>query len=252
MATTLLNKLHILQTKIKAPKSNYNDYGGFSYRSAENILELLKPLLTEVGCILLLDTEIVNIGDRYYVKSTAELKDIESGELIAKTNAWAREQQTRTKMDESQLSGAAMSYSVKYCLGLMFLLDDNKDADALPPDKPAQKNDQDKWAKDVATWKSMDDGERVELIKKNNLLLAQKFSGDMKEKMIATINDPKFNSLNGQQTLAGRIRDQLLKQTENLPPPAPKTKGARDAKFSLPPDPAPEEKQNEVRPEDIF
>ena len=247
-----MDKLLAFQTRLKAPKSNYNEFGGFAYRSIEDIFALIKPLEEELKVTLTVDTDLVQLGDRYYVKAIAEMRDCETGKIIAKTNAFAREQLARTKMDEAQLTGSATSYARKMAVGGMLLLDDNKDADALPPDKPAQKNDQDKWAKDVATWKSMDDGERVELIKKNNLLLAQKFSGDMKEKMIATINDPKFNSLNGQQTLAGRIRGQLLKQTENLPPPAPKTKGARDAKFSLPPDPAPEEKQNEVRPEDIF
>lgn len=123
----LINKLNQIQANLKAPKGQYNKFGNYNYRSCEDILEAVKPLLKESGLILLIKDEIVNMGDRYYVKATCTLYDEEGHSLS--TEALAREAQTKKGMDESQITGAASSYARKYALNGLFAIDDNKDAD---------------------------------------------------------------------------------------------------------------------------
>lgn len=123
----LINKLNQIQANLKAPKNQMNKFGGYKYRSCEDILEAVKPLLKESGLILLIKDEIVNMGDRYYVKATCTLYDEEGHSLS--TEALAREAQTKKGMDESQITGAASSYARKYALNGLFAIDDNKDAD---------------------------------------------------------------------------------------------------------------------------
>lgn len=118
-----------LQKELKVPKDLQNDFGGFKYRSAEGICKAVKPLLDAEGLVLTLSDEVVQSGNRTYIKAVAELFDIESGESI-KTEAFAREQETKKKMDESQVTGAVSSYARKYALSGMFLLDDTKDPDS--------------------------------------------------------------------------------------------------------------------------
>ena len=126
MGTKILKKLARLQKELKVPKDLKNDFGGFNYRSAEGICKAVKPLLDAEGLVLTLSDEVVQSGNRTYIKAVAELFDIESGESI-KTEAFAREQETKKKMDESQVTGAVSSYARKYALSGMFLLDDAKD-----------------------------------------------------------------------------------------------------------------------------
>lgn len=121
-------KLLTIQQKLKAPKNQHNAFGKYNYRSCEDILEAVKPLLAEVGCILTISDQIINIADRFYVCALAKLTDIESGEYISNT-AYAREETERKGSDGSQITGAASSYARKYCLNGLFLIDDNKDAD---------------------------------------------------------------------------------------------------------------------------
>ena len=123
----LINKLNQIQANLKAPKNQMNKFGGYKYRSCEDILEAVKPLLKESGLILLIKDEILNMGDRYYVKATCTLYDEEGHSLS--TEALAREAQTKKGMDESQITGAASSYARKYALNGLFAIDDNKDAD---------------------------------------------------------------------------------------------------------------------------
>lgn len=123
-----MNKLLTIQIQLKAPKNQYSKFGDFNYRSCEDILEALKPLLLEHKATLILTDEIITIGDRFYVKSTARFIDPESGEKI-ETIGYAREPLSKTKMDEPQLTGTASSYARKYALNGLFLIDDNKDAD---------------------------------------------------------------------------------------------------------------------------
>lgn len=125
---TVYTKLINIQAELKAPKNQYNSFGKYNYRNAEDILEALKPLLKKHNATLFMTDEIVLIQDRYYVKSTANFVDIETGESI-KTSAMAREDETKKGMDSSQITGATSSYSSKRALGNMFLIDDTKDSD---------------------------------------------------------------------------------------------------------------------------
>ena len=123
---TLLQKLSKVQLELKAPKSNFNKFGGFYYRSLEDILEAVKPLLDKHGLTLTISDEPVMIGDRFYIKATARLSD---GNESIEVTAYAREPQSKTKMDDAQLTGASSSYARKYCLNGLFLIDDTKDPD---------------------------------------------------------------------------------------------------------------------------
>ena len=134
--------LQKIQERLKSPKSNYNNFGKYSYRSIEDIQEALKPVLAEYKYSLTISDDIVLIGDRYYVKSTATLCD-DKGKVVAENTAFAREPADQKGMQPAQISGATSSYSRKYCLGGMFLLDDTKDADShdnsnTPSPKPKQ------------------------------------------------------------------------------------------------------------------
>lgn len=124
-----IKKLITFQQKLKAPKSQYNDYGKYSYRSCEDILEALKPILAEEKCALILKDNVVIFGDRYYVKADVILYD-ENGEIVAENSAYAREETEKKGMDGSQITGASSSYARKYALNGLFGIDDNKDSDA--------------------------------------------------------------------------------------------------------------------------
>ena len=120
------DKLIQVQEKLKAPKNQRNNFGGYNYRSCEDILEAVKPLLAEEGLLLTLNDELVQIGERYYVKATASVTD---GNQTVSAIAFAREADTKKGMDDSQITGTASSYSRKYALNGLFLIDDTKDAD---------------------------------------------------------------------------------------------------------------------------
>ena len=121
-------KLMQIQGKLKVPKGQFNKFGGFSYRSCEDIFEGVKPFLSETNCVLMLDDEVVVIGDRYYVKSSAILTDVDSGGWVTST-AYAREEENKKGMDGAQITGSASSYARKYALNGLFCLDDVKDPD---------------------------------------------------------------------------------------------------------------------------
>lgn len=121
-----------IQHKLKAPKGQYNSFGKYNYRSCEDILEGVKPLLKEHNLALLIDDEIVQIGERYYVKATAKITD---GREIVSATAYAREPDTKKGMDESQITGATSSYARKYALNALLCIDDTKDADTMDSSK---------------------------------------------------------------------------------------------------------------------
>ena len=123
-----MNKLIEIQNKLKVAKSQYNSFGKYNYRNCEDILEAVKPLLKEYECYLILEDEIVLIGDRFYIKSIANLFN-NDGNLIAKAPAFAREEEQKKGMDAAQLTGATSSYSRKYALNGLFCIDDTKDSD---------------------------------------------------------------------------------------------------------------------------
>ena len=126
--TGILKKLFDIQGELKAPKGQYNLFGKYNYRSAEDIIEAVKPLCRKHGAVLTVTDDIVLIGERYYVKATATLVSIDNGEAIA-INAYAREDFDKKGMDGSQITGAASSYARKYALNGLFCIDDTKDAD---------------------------------------------------------------------------------------------------------------------------
>lgn len=122
----LQESLIVIQKKLKAPKDLYNKFGNYNYRSAESILEAVKPLLAENGVLLTITDEIVMIGTRYYVKSIAMAQ--KGGETMCGIG-YAREDDSKKGMDGSQVTGASSSYARKYALNGLFLIDDTKDAD---------------------------------------------------------------------------------------------------------------------------
>lgn len=120
--------LMAVQAELKAPKGQHNSFGKYDYRSAEDIIEAVKPLLKDNGLFLNMSDDIVLIGDRYYVKATVKVVDVVTGESI-QTSALAREAAQKKGMDESQVTGTASSYARKYALNGLFAIDDNRDAD---------------------------------------------------------------------------------------------------------------------------
>ena len=127
-AKTLLQKLIEIQAEWKAPKSQFNKFGGYNYRNCEDILEAVKPLCAKHEIVPLLSDEIVMIGDRFYIKATAKVTD---GKDEIATTAFARESKDKKGMDESQITGSASSYARKYALNGLFCIDDTKDADFM-------------------------------------------------------------------------------------------------------------------------
>jgi len=119
--------LRSIQCELKAPKGQYNSFGKYSYRSCEDILEAVKPLLDKYKATVYITDEVVSVGDRIYVKATATFVD-KDGKQVS-VSAFAREPVARKGMDEAQVTGATSSYARKYALNGLFLIDDNKDAD---------------------------------------------------------------------------------------------------------------------------
>ena len=156
------------QAALKAPKGQYNSFGKYKYRSCEDILEAAKPLCTGLGLVLTITDEIVLIGERYYVKATATLRDTESEEMICNV-AYAREEAEKKGMDAGQLTGATSSYARKYALNGLFCIDDTKDADT------------DEYAKqtkpDVESVKAKVDAPKLTCEKCNKVILGYKGRG---------------------------------------------------------------------------
>ena len=125
---SVYKKLIEVQTKLKAPKSQYNSFGKYSYRNCEDILEALKPILKEVGATIIISDEVVPVNERYYVKATVKFIDTETGEVV-EASANAREEDGKKGMDSSQLTGSTSSYARKYALNGLFAIDDTKDSD---------------------------------------------------------------------------------------------------------------------------
>lgn len=121
-------KLLNIQQELKCNKGQYNSFGKYKYRSCEDILESVKPLLKTNKCVLTLNDELEYIGERYYIKATAIITDVETGEAISNV-AYAREEETKKGMDGSQITGTSSSYARKYALNGLFAIDDTKDAD---------------------------------------------------------------------------------------------------------------------------
>ena len=124
---SIYDKLAKVQSDLKAPKNQYNSFGKYNYRSCEDILEAAKPLCIANGLLLTVSDEVIQVGDRIYIRATASVTD---GEGTVQTFGMAREAEDKKGMDPAQLTGATSSYARKYALGGLFALDDTKDADA--------------------------------------------------------------------------------------------------------------------------
>lgn len=143
-------KIVAIQSELKAPKNQFNSFGKYKYRSCEDILEGVKPLLSKYGLVQYISDSIECIGNRYYVKANVVVTD---GEKMQDVFAYAREPENKKGMDESQITGTASSYARKYALNGMWLIDDTKDADtdehqkqkAKPESKPKLTPDNPKW-----------------------------------------------------------------------------------------------------------
>lgn len=125
----IFKKLAIIQQKLIAPKGQTNTFGKFNYRSCEDIIHALKPLLDEQKCLVYMTNDMEMVGDRIYVKAKATLIDVESGETLESV-AHAREEVEKKGMDGSQITGASSSYARKYALAGLFMIDNEKDSDA--------------------------------------------------------------------------------------------------------------------------
>jgi len=134
---SIYEKLRKVQNEVKVPKNQYNDYGGYKYRSCEDIVEAVKPLLLKHELTMIITDEIIMKGDRFYIKADAKITD---GEDSIITTGWAREPLNQKGKDESQITGSASTYARKYALNGMFAIDDTKDADSLNKHGKGQNN----------------------------------------------------------------------------------------------------------------
>lgn len=138
--TTIYTKLAAIQAALKAPKGQYNEFGRYKYRKAEDILEAVKPHLKENGCTLICTDDLILVGDRYYIKASATITSTEDGSSIT-TTAFAREEEEKKGMDGSQVTGASSSYARKYALNGLLCIDDTADSDTtnVGDSKPEKK-----------------------------------------------------------------------------------------------------------------
>ena len=162
-------KLMNIQQELKAPKGQYNSFGKYAYRSCEDILEAVKPLLKKEKVVLTISDELQYIGDRYYIKATATLIDTESEATIS-NSAYAREEETKKGMDGSQITGASSSYARKYALNGLFGIDDNKDSDTTNIQNKEEKEDKKASPKQIELIQKYYQGENLtKLLEVNNL-----------------------------------------------------------------------------------
>lgn len=186
------NDLAIIQAEVQAPKNKFNSFGKYAYRSAENIIEAVKPIINPKGYYLILSDEMVIIGERYYIKATAT---ISNGEQSYSATSYAREPEEKKGMDSAQVSGTTGSYSRKYALNGLFALDDNKDSDATSTEtKPNV----------VVEEIILSDDERIELI---NSLGSCTELGHVKE--LWNNLDPKYQAIKQVRNLVTTRKNQL-------------------------------------------
>lgn len=137
----IYEKLMEIQKELFVPKGQTNNFGGYNYRSCEDILKAVKPICEAKGCVLMLDNQLIEVGGRNYVQAVAKLIELETGENVTAT-AHAREEESKKGMDGSQITGSASSYARKYALAGLFCIDNEKDSDATNDhgkDKPQDK-----------------------------------------------------------------------------------------------------------------
>jgi hypothetical protein len=148
------NKLAEIQAKVKAPKGQFNSFGKYNYRSAEDILEAVKQVVNPIGYFITISDTIINVGDRYYIKATATLSN---GKETYTTDGYAREEESKKGMDGSQVTGASSSYARKYALNGLFALDDTKDSDATNTHGKEEAKSLQIWKQEIDKCKSVED-----------------------------------------------------------------------------------------------
>lgn len=164
---TIYEKLGNVQVSLKVPKTEFNAFGKYKYRTAENILEEVKPLLRQQKAVIVINDSLEQLGERYYIKATIDFIDTETSEKIT-VSAFAREEESKRGMDGSQVTGASSSYARKYALNGLFSIDDTKDSDTTnkhdkePPKPKGPPTITKEQAKEMA---AVADGD-IELIKK--------------------------------------------------------------------------------------
>ena len=183
-----MSELLNIQQTLKAPKGQTNAFGKYKYRSCEDILEALKAPLAANGCYVVIQDDIVMVGDRIYVKSIVELK--KDGKTLESATAFARESLSKKGMDDSQITGATSSYSRKYALNGLFAIDDTKDADTLAP--PVQEIDISAERALIASCSEID--QLVEVWKEIN----DKYKGKKMPLEISKLKDAKKSQLFGE------------------------------------------------------
>lgn len=165
----IYEKLSNIQNELKCNKNQYNDFGKYAYRSCEDILEAVKPLLKKEKVVLTISDELQYIGNRYYIKATATLIDTESEATIS-NSAYAREEETKKGMDGSQITGASSSYARKYALNGLFGIDDNKDSDTTNIQSKEEKEDKKASPKQIELIQKYYQGENLtKLLEVNNI-----------------------------------------------------------------------------------
>ena len=213
----IYEKLAVIQNKLKVPKNRPNEFSGFMYRSAEDIQEAVKPLLYDVGAVLLLTDKVKEINGRFYVVAKAKLIDITSGERVA-VQAMARETDSRAKFDVAQLTGAASSYARKYALNGLFCLDDTADSDTLSgaDEKDSAKKAQSKTPAAVPGQQGGKGSAAApapaaeEKKKPSNVSKASKAAGAEQEK--AKAQSKQTAKSGGADTLINQVQAQLLEK----------------------------------------
>lgn len=179
-------KLVTIQRELKAPKKQVNKFGNYKYRSCEDILEAAKPLVTRENCALVIADDIIQIGDRYYVKATATITDNEDNSSIS-VSAFAREPEDKKGSDASQVTGAASSYARKYCLNGLFLIDDTKDADVTNTGK-----------KSAAP--KVEESEELKALKKQIVDKCTELGGSKNEGVMSLVKDKAYGNPNSIKT----------------------------------------------------
>lgn len=181
----IYEKLLKIQNELKAPKNQFNKFGNYKYRNAEDILEAVKPICLKYKAVINVYDTIKQIGDRYYVEATAVITDIENSESYIENQASAREEETKKGMDTSQVTGATSSYARKYALNGLLCIDDTKDTDS----EEYQKKTQSKQNVEVKNKEVMITDQQKEIIKK---IYTQE---EIKEYLFDVIDKKKLSDL---------------------------------------------------------
>lgn len=184
------NPMATIQAMVKAPKNQFNSFGKYAYRSAEDIVEAVKPIINPLGFHLTLSDEVILVGERYYIKSTAS---ISNGQLTFSASAFAREEFDKKGMDTAQISGSTGSYSRKYALNGLFALDDTKDPDATNTHGKDQKKVQNEVAKPIEPKIELGEFQEIQTIVNGCINIAQltELWADMEDyyKVIPSVKD---------------------------------------------------------------